>query len=335
MNTAAPAVSVLMTVHDAGRFLAPAVRSVLAQDWRDLELVLFDNASTDGALDALLATERDPRLRVIREGKNLGIAAGTNRALTHAHGRWIAIMDHDDIALPAKLTRQIAWLEAHPEAGGVASRTALIDADGVETGGDFTLHEPAEHRAFTAFSQAANFGSHLFRRELFETFPRREIFSFSSDFDFIARAIERWPVAALPEVLFHYRVHPGQTTQVRRCEQLGAEGVIRILTALRRSGRAEPFADAPAWQSEFLAAGDPAAIHQACARRCLDLGLAVTAAYHARRSVGAAPGAPGLARGLMLCARAMRIDIRNAAHCARLFLTGPLRTYRLRPWPPR
>ena len=176
MNATAPTVSVVMTVHNAGRFLAPAVGSVLAQGWRDLELVLLDNASTDGALDALRTAERDPRLRVFHEEKNLGIAAGTNRALAHARGRFVAVMDQDDLALPAKLTRQVAWLEAHGEAGGVAARTALIDEAGKEIGGDFTLHEPAEYRAFTAFSQAANFGSHLFRREVLEAFPRREEF---------------------------------------------------------------------------------------------------------------------------------------------------------------
>lgn len=335
MNLSAPAVSVLMIVHDAGPFLAPAVRSVLDQDWRDLELVLLDNASTDGAFDALVATEHDPRLRAVRAGRNLGIPAGTNLALTHARGRWIAVMDHDDIALPARLSRQIAWLDAHPRAGGVASRTALIDASGAEIGGDFTLHEPDEYRAFTAFSQAANFGSHLFRREVLEALPRRDEFLFSSDFDFIARVVERWPVAALPEVLFQYRVHARQTTRVWRAQQLAAEGVIRIFTALRRSGRCEPAGVAAEWQSGFLAAGDAAAIHRACAGRCLELQLPVLAAYQARRSVGAAPTAANMTSGLRLCAGAMRRDFRLAAHCARLFFTGPLRTYRLRPWPLR
>lgn len=335
MNPATPAISVLMTVHNAGRFLAPAVRSVLMQDWRDLELVLLDNAATDGALEALLATERDSRLRVVREEKNLGIAAGTNRAFAHARGRLIAIMDQDDVALPAKLSRQIAWLDAHPEAGGVASRTVLIDGEGREMGGDFTLHEPAEHRVFTAFSQAANFGSHLFRREVVAAFPRREEFPFSSDFDFVARAAERWPVAALPEVLFHYRVHPGQATRLHRAGQLAAEGVIRILTAVRRAGRPEPISEARQWLAGLDAAGPTGEIHRACARLCLSQGLAVPAAYHARRSVGAAPGLVTLAKGAWLCGWAMAMDARTAAQCARLFLTGPLRTFRLHPWPPR
>lgn len=332
---AAPAVSVLMTVHDAGPFLEPAVRSVLTQEWRDLELVLIDNASQDDAVDRLCAGERDPRLRVFREPTNRGIAGGTNRAAAVARGRWIAVMDHDDIALPAKLARQVTWLEAHPEAGGVAARTELIDDTGRKIGGDFTLHEAGEHRTFTAFSQAANFGSHLFRRKVVEAFPRREEFPFNSDFDFVARVAERWPVAALPEVLFRYRVHPGQTTRVHRVEQLAAEGVIRILTALRRSGQAEPIERALAWQKELLATPEPASIQRACARLCLALDLAPLAAYHARRSIGATPGWSALAKGFPLCLRAMRTDRRHAALCARLFFRGPLRTYGLHPWPSR
>ena len=91
-------------------------------------------------------------------------------------------------------------------------------------------------------------------------------------------------MAALPEVLFHYRVHPGQTTQVRRHEQLAAEGAIRILTALRRHGRVELLSEARTWQTEFLAAGHAAAQHRAVARRCLALGLPVLATYHAPTS---------------------------------------------------
>jgi hypothetical protein len=328
-----PEVSVLIVAHDPGRFLEPAVASVLGQTHRDLELVLLDNGSSDDAVDRLAATIGDPRFRIIREPVNLGIAAGINRAFGECGGRLVAVMDQDDVCLPGRLASQVSWLRGHAESGGIASRTRLIDDEGREIGGDFTLHQPAEHLVFTAYSQAANFGSHLFRREVLEAFPRRKEFPFSSDFDFVARVSERWSVGALPEVLFEYRVHAGQATRVHRREQIAAEGVIRILTACRRAGRAEPIERVPEWLAEFLHIGSAADVHRAIAGRCLSLGVPTLAAYHARRQVGAEPGTRSFVRGLSILRRAVRLDPANAAYAVRLFFTGPLRTHGLAPWP--
>jgi hypothetical protein len=335
MTNNLPAVSVVMVVHNAGEFLAPAVRSVLGQDWQDLEVILFDNGSTDEAVEALLTAVNDPRMRVWRESVNHGIVEATNRATALARGCFVAVMDHDDVALPTKISRQVAWLENHPEAGGVGARTRLIDHAGRELGGDFTLEAAEEYRAFTAFSQSANFGSHLFRRDVIAAFPRRGLFPFSSDFDFVARAVEQRPIVALPEVLFQYRVHPGQTTQIRRREQRAAEGIIRILTAKRRAGEIEPITQAKGWLEEIQTAGDAAAILRACSRRCLACNLPYLAAYHARRSLGAAPGPGNLAAAILLCLRAMSANPRTAAASANLFLRGPLAALRLNPWPRR
>jgi GT2 family glycosyltransferase len=314
-----------MTVHNAGRFLAPAVRSVLAQTRSDFELLILDNASTDGAVPALAAAGLDPRIALERAEGNLGIAAGTNRLAARARGRFVAVLDHDDELAPEKLARQVAWLEAHPAAGGVAARTELIDADGREVGGDFTLPDAAEYRVFTAYSQAANFGSHLFRREWFERFPRREAFPFSSDFDFVARVAEATDIGVIPETLFRYRVHGAQTTQQRRPEQVADEVVIRILTAHRRAGLAEPEESLPDWRRR-LAAAEPGLIWLRAARLCRELGLSALAAYHARRAAGA---------GYPLRALAAGLGTLRDPRAARLFFTGPLRTHGLHPWPPR
>lgn len=324
-TSAAPAVSVLMTVHNAGRFLAPAVRSVLAQTRTDFELLVLDNASTDGAVPAWAGAGLDPRVSLERVEQNLGIVAGTNRLAARARGRFVSVLDHDDELAPEKLARQVAWLEAQPAAAGVAARTHLIDAEGRELGGDFTLPNAAEYRAFTAYSQAANFGSHLFRREWFARFPRREAFPFSSDFDFVARVAEAAEIGVIPEVLFRYRVHGAQTTQRRRPAQIADEVLIRILTARRRAVAVEPLAELPGWR-ERLAAAEPGLIWLRAARLCRELGLPELAAYHARRAAGA---------GYQVRALAAALGALRDPRAARLFFTGPLRTHGLHPWPPR
>lgn len=102
-----PAISVLMTVYNAGRHLAPAVESILSQSFRDFEFVIVDDASTDGSLEVLKALAAgDGRIRVIENSINKGQTACLNQGLGEARGRWIARQDADDVSLPGRLEAQ-------------------------------------------------------------------------------------------------------------------------------------------------------------------------------------------------------------------------------------
>lgn len=109
-----PVVSVLMPVFNAGRHLEPAVRSILNQEFADFELVIIDDASTDGS-DRVVASFDDPRIRVIRNQANLGVVGALNRGLGQCRGRFIARMDADDLAHPQRLAVQVAFMEANPD----------------------------------------------------------------------------------------------------------------------------------------------------------------------------------------------------------------------------
>ncbi|HKC07818.1 MAG TPA: glycosyltransferase family A protein, partial [Methylomirabilota bacterium] len=110
---AAPAVSVLMGVRDGAAWISRAIGSVLGQTLTDLELVVVDDGSTD-ATAALLSGVRDPRL-VIERQTQAGLTVALNRALERARAPLIARLDADDVALPARLERQRAFLQGHPE----------------------------------------------------------------------------------------------------------------------------------------------------------------------------------------------------------------------------
>ena len=116
-------VSVVIPVHNAARYLTAAINSILNQTYRDLEVVTVDDGSTDssGAILAHCAT-RDSRIRVITRN-NTGIVGALNDGIAAAHGDLIARMDADDISLPRRLERQVAYLTDHPEcvAGGRAT----------------------------------------------------------------------------------------------------------------------------------------------------------------------------------------------------------------------
>ncbi len=125
----APLVSVCLPVYNGEPFLRAAMDSVLAQTHKDFELVVFDNASTDGTWQ-LLQSFRDHRIRLHRNDSNLGPEANWNRALGAARGKYVKIFNHDDLLEPECLARQAAALESAPEAALAFCGRAIILADG-------------------------------------------------------------------------------------------------------------------------------------------------------------------------------------------------------------
>jgi len=119
-----PAVSAITIFHDAEPYLREAVASVLGQTWRDWELILVDDGSTDGsgAIARALAEEHADRIRYVTHpgGANRGMSASRNLGVAHARGRYVAFLDADDAWMPWTLERQVAGLDAHPDAGMVA-----------------------------------------------------------------------------------------------------------------------------------------------------------------------------------------------------------------------
>jgi len=126
MKQPAPHVSVLICTYNADQFITETVESVLKQTYSDFELLILDNASTDGTVVLLNKLEQvDKRIRVFQSKKNLGPYGGLNYLLDRAKGTYIAINDHDDIWHPDKLRRQIDFLEEHPTHAGCG--TAIIN----------------------------------------------------------------------------------------------------------------------------------------------------------------------------------------------------------------
>src|SRR5882672_2663017 len=128
-----PKVSVLLPVWNAERYLAGSIESVLDQTFADFELLIVDDASTDGSR-ALIERYRDRRIRLVENEKNLGVTRSLNLGLERARGRYVARADADDLCAPERLERQVAFLDAHPEVALVASCARWIDEHGAEIG---------------------------------------------------------------------------------------------------------------------------------------------------------------------------------------------------------
>lgn len=106
-------ISVVIPCFNAERYLAAAIRSVLAQDWPDLEILVIDDGSSDRSAE--LVADTFPGVKLLRQA-NQGVAAARNNGIRQAQGEWIAFLDADDIWLPGKLQAQCEILAATPAA---------------------------------------------------------------------------------------------------------------------------------------------------------------------------------------------------------------------------
>ena len=223
---AGPKVSVLMSVLNGEAYLAEAIDSILAQTFRDFELVIVDNASTDSTA-AIIAGYEDPRIVALRNPETVNLSRSLNIGLRRARGEYIARLDADDIALPERLAQQVSFLNAHPDVALVG--TAWTDFYGDDIGRQVPGPlPPASHEELVAALADDNPLAHstiTYRRA-----PMREIGGYPEDFEFAMehvvyfRLAARHRLAALPEPFVAMRNHSGQATrnpakQLRRYQE--------------------------------------------------------------------------------------------------------------------
>jgi glycosyltransferase involved in cell wall biosynthesis len=138
-----PAVSIVMPVRNVQGTIDPAIRSIVAQTWKALELVVLDDGSTDGTVQRLRAwADLDDRIRPVVDGCSLGISARRNQGVRHSRAPIIARMDGDDICYPHRLETQLAFLRENPEVDIVGPGSMAFMSDGIPRG----LRRPASGR---------------------------------------------------------------------------------------------------------------------------------------------------------------------------------------------
>jgi glycosyltransferase involved in cell wall biosynthesis len=208
-----PKVTVLMPVHNGGSYLPEAVNSILAQTFSDFEFLIVDDASTDQTV-AFLQGIRDPRIRLLKSEQRLQIARALNLGLDHARGEWIARMDADDISLPDRLSRQLDFLEKHPDVGLCGGRITYF---GFYTGRFHDLPLSYEDvRSSALFDNPFTHPTVMMRRDLFERYGLRYDPDFcpADDYELWVRAMNHFPVMNMDRVVLRYRTHKGSLTSM-------------------------------------------------------------------------------------------------------------------------
>jgi cellulose synthase/poly-beta-1,6-N-acetylglucosamine synthase-like glycosyltransferase len=211
-----PLVSVVLSVRNGAADLPRAVESILAQTFSDFELIAINNGSTDETA-AVLDDLADPRVRVMHQD-GVAFAAALNRGIALAHGRYIARQDHDDWAIPTRMEKQVAFLEANPDYAMVGTR-AEIWAGNRKT--NRTHDHPTTNQALQfelLFDNPFVHSSMMIRRSaleavgLYTTDPTRQP---PEDYELWSRIARCYKVANLPDRLTVYREVPNSMSRGR------------------------------------------------------------------------------------------------------------------------
>jgi cellulose synthase/poly-beta-1,6-N-acetylglucosamine synthase-like glycosyltransferase len=236
-----PTVSVVLSVRNGGRDLPQALDTILNQTFADFELIAINNGSTDET-GPYLDSIADPRVRVYHQ-EDQGLAAALNRGISMARGRYIARQDHDDLADPCRLAKQVAFLDSHPDYALVGTRAEIWVGD--KPSGRFHDHPTDDQilRFDLLFNNPFVHSSVMMRKSaldhvgLYTTDPARQP---PEDYELWSRIARHYRVANLPERLTVYREVPASMSRA------GAQPFLQKLVTISSenlayaAGAAEP-----------------------------------------------------------------------------------------------
>ncbi|MBB2205162.1 glycosyltransferase [Gluconacetobacter takamatsuzukensis] len=212
-----PRVSIIMASYQHRPFVAAAIHSVLRQTYQDFEIVVTDDGSVDGTPD-VIASIQDPRIKLRRFETNRGACSAGNDALNRATGEYISNLSSDDVYLPHKLEKQVAYLDAHPEIGAVFAYPIFINEDGAVIENQISTFN---HKVFLApnrsqvdwlrhFFFVGNCLCHptiLIRRRCYEELGvYDERLAQLPDFDMWIRLLAAYPIHIMAEPMIGFRI---------------------------------------------------------------------------------------------------------------------------------
>ena len=210
-----PLVSVIIPTYNSAKFLSRTIESVLAQTYRNFELIIVDDVSTDDTVSIICSfAEKDSRIRsIVSDTNSGGPARPTNKGLAVAKGDFIAFLDHDDEWLPEKLQEQVSFLQsASNDIGVVVCDVDLLTPDGTRRPMYVFPDYPTRESALTAIL-CANFffmfSDLCMRRETLDAVGLLdERYVLGADHDYYVRIAQACLIGVVHKPLLRYAVHP-------------------------------------------------------------------------------------------------------------------------------
>jgi hypothetical protein len=209
-----PRITVLMTVYNGMPYIGAAVESILSQTFTDFEFLIINDGSLDDSM-AAVAKYPDDRIRVVENPENIGQTRSLNHGLQLARGELIARLDQDDIALPERLEKQVAFADANPQVAALGTAATIIDEEGSEIGSAPALTSERTLKWSLLFHNTLFHPSVMFRRSIVldEYGGYDENIVICQDFDLWSRIAEHHALGNLPEPLIANRYYPDSTSR--------------------------------------------------------------------------------------------------------------------------
>jgi len=229
MNQKTPKVSVVMPVYNREKYINDAVVSILTQTFADFEFIIIDDGSTDSTVE-ILESYHDKRIRLVKKCENRGNYTARNEGMKMAVGKYICVMDSDDVALPNRIQKQFDFMEANTTFGLCGSFARVLNSDEI-------ISAPEDYAEIKVWSMSNIMFRHptvFIRKEFLTKYNLKydNSYRYADDYDFLVKAAHIFPVTNIQEVLIQYRRHPEQISSAHKSGQFEVVGKV-ILKQLK------------------------------------------------------------------------------------------------------
>lgn len=237
-------ISVLMPTYNVEQYVEEAVRSILNQTWKNFELIIVDDCSTDKTFNILQKLAReDSRIRLFRNEINSKICKTLNRAWSYAKGEYIARMDGDDVSTPDRFQVLMDFLHTHKKCGLVGSGMITIDENDKELSRPSFLKSNKYIRYFNKFKSCI---THIWiaRREVYEKLNGYREIPYAEDYDFVLRCMRAgYEVANADAYVYKVRIRNGNTGSTNGLAQYKAKDYVLNLYNKEKKDNVDRFSE--------------------------------------------------------------------------------------------
>lgn len=215
MKNGKPKISVVMPVYNSEDFVGEAIESIINQTFRDFEFIIVNDGSTDRTYH-IINSFYDDRIKIIN-AKHSGNYVARNLGLSIARGKYICVMDSDDLSLPERFYKQFTFMESHNEIGVCGGYVKIKDSNKI-------IKPPNNHEEIKVWLLSSICLIHpsiFVRTKLIKMYNLNynEQYIYASDYDFLVMVARRSKIWCIEDEVLLYRRHPSQISKKRNLEQ--------------------------------------------------------------------------------------------------------------------
>jgi len=204
-----------MPVYNARQYLAEAIESVLQQTYTDWELIIVNDGSTDSS-KAISNSFSDKRIRYYENESNKGLIYTRNLLISKASGQYLSFLDSDDVALPARLERQVCFLDNNPGYAMCGTWAYMIDREGREIKKINLSRKNSQIKCTLLFASSFLQSSVMIRRDVLSENQYDPAFPLAEDYELWCRLSKKYSLYNIPQKLTLYRWHEHNISKEKR-----------------------------------------------------------------------------------------------------------------------